>query len=202
MGKNNEYSRHFCFVLYPDNENHLDIVNKLPSYRYLAILHDRGLESDDDAGPDRKIHYHVYLRFENKRSRDKTALDLGLELNLLRVCGNPDGYMLYMLHKGYEDKEQFSFNELIGDERLKKRVKKLLSAFSLDEDDKVEKLLDWIDEQDNIRFQDFVRYSLRVGLWDVVKRSQYLFRSMIIDHNVELAEKERLDSLNPFLQGK
>lgn len=198
--KQKEYSRNYCFILYPDNPKHLDIMNTLPMYRYISIFHDRGLENDDDAGQDRKKHYHVLIRFENKRSKEKLVNDLGIEENLVRVCGNPDGYMLYMLHKGYEGKEQYSVNELIGDQRLIKRVKKLMKAYSLDEEEKVETLINWIEDQDNIKFMDFARYALSCGHWDVVKRSQYFFRSLIIEHNEDIYEAERLNDINPFLK--
>lgn len=219
-GSGAQYDRNFVMILYPDNPDHNEVLSKLHTYRYLSILHDEELENDEEgylyktnqereenqeelddqeeildkeiSKEERKAkpHYHVFLAFDNKRSREKLANDLGVEINLLRTCGNPNGYMLYMLHKGYPEKYQYPFSALMGDERLRKKVKKLMQAHGFDEEEKVESLLDWISEQEQeIDIMAFTRLALSSGKWDVIKRNQYLFQSIIRERNAQIFNK-------------
>ena len=93
-------SRWLCGILYPDdNESHKKALSViLTKYNSLAINHDKDTylfdvtdENGDivhHKGDLKKPHYHFVVNFENARYISGFAKELGIEENVVQVCGS------------------------------------------------------------------------------------------------------------------
>lgn len=133
-------SRHFMLLLYPDNPVHvkaLDVVenwnNSKRPLQYALILHRSydmdGEEVKEDAG---KPHYHCVVSFDNPCYISALAKTLGLttdigeaDLQFIKVCHCLDKSLLYLTHTGYDDKEQYTPDDVRGTTALLIRQSKL-----------------------------------------------------------------------------
>ena len=189
------YNRNFLLLLYPDNAEHMQALEYIKSMcdDFAFVLHnkDEFLESQDikclevdellDNHILKKEHYHVVLKFQNKRYKSAIAKEFGIEEKFIRTC-NLDGSLLYLVHFDDEDKYQYSVDDVHG--TLKLRLQKLIANRGKDEDTKVLDLLDHIDATTTtISISYFSRYCASNGMWDVYRRGASIFNACIFEHN-------------------
>lgn len=104
----------FVFILYLDNPDLDLLLLEIKSYKYdaLAILHDKDKYTKDKfdeetgdlihkEGDYKKPHYHVYMRFSNRRYISGLSKEIGVEEHLIQFCDKGfKNYAEYMLHWG------------------------------------------------------------------------------------------------------
>lgn len=184
--QNNEKSRNFCFVIYPDNERHVKCVEYLKEYCYdfLLVKHDRDLTKDAD---EKKVHWHVLLRFENPRHRDSIVNELDIEDNLVFCCASWNGYAKYMTHCDYPDKAQYNLSEFSGSVRALNDLKNLFEKRK-SKDMRVKELRDFINSSNIICLDDLVVYADSINKTDLILGNTYFFVRLIEDHNYRIRE--------------
>lgn len=109
--------RKYCAIVYPDDETHVQAIEKLKSggYNFAAILHDKDVYEDGEhIGELKKPHWHVVIKFPNAVWQNSLAKELGISSNYLEQAKNLDNALLYLVHDGYEDKAQYDLNEVFG----------------------------------------------------------------------------------------
>lgn len=116
-------TRTYCGIWYPhEDPSHLFALQKVKTqgYPFLAIDHDRDRytseETDDHEklGTLKKNHTHILIQFASPRSYDAVVKELNIAHNYLQPCRDTKGYMLYMLHDGFDDKAQYDLSDCYG----------------------------------------------------------------------------------------
>lgn len=217
-----ERNRDWVAILYPDNERHIKAITNIEKEKYPAIwiLHDKdekeandGEEDDDNKDLDfKKAHWHVLFNFDNARMWHQLATDLDIEPHLLRmrkdfkrVGKNNDSYMRYMVHRGEFGKYQYKESDVKGDEKLKQRLHLACENYNIDEKDRVDLLLDYIEEMtDHITIKSFMRYANSKGFYGTVRQASSLWGRAIDERNIEIEQYNRtttfLETTNPFTE--
>lgn len=128
--ENNRKSNTFCFILYPDDDKHMWVMQKLNRYpqiyRLVYIFHDKDSWDYEDekenpehvAGTLKKAHYHVMCVYKNSVTASAFSQKLGGIY--CQVVSDRYSYMEYMLHDTYDsrDKWQYLPQALKGDSKL------------------------------------------------------------------------------------
>lgn len=149
--------RTFTCVLYPEDDEHMKILEYITTYyEYAYITHDNDVWDvetvDDDGitihsvGEPKKTHIHVVINFKNPRSVDKLRAELGLKH--LETC-NFYFYIRYLIHKDYPKKYQYQEDEIITNMSL--RVHNVLKRDYNSQ------------EQDTRILIDYIRYKQKNG---------------------------------------
>lgn len=211
-----ERNRDWVAILYPDNERHIKAITLIEKLKYPAIwiLHDKDEKQLDDTEEDeddiefKKAHWHVLFCFENARKWQQLASDLDIEPHLLRfrkdfarVGKSNESYMRYMVHRGEFDKYQYPLGNVKGDEKLKERLRIACENYNVDEKDRVDLLLDFIEQStDIITIKNFMRYANSKGFYGTVRQASSLWGRAIDERNVEIIENQKFYTDNPFTE--
>lgn len=213
-----ERNRDWVAILYPDNERHIKAITKIEKLNYPAIwiLHDKDEKEKDDIEENeneidfKKAHWHVLFCFDNARMWHQLASDLNIEPHLLRfrkdfarVGKSNDSYMRYMVHRGEFDKYQYPEGKVKGDEKLKQRLHIACENYNVDEKDRVDLLLDFIEETtEHISIRSFMRYANSKGFYGTVRQASSLWGRAIDERNIEIERYQQttalLEATNPF----
>lgn len=86
--------------------DYLKLNKPLISYAY--ILHDKDINEDGNL---KKIHYHLYLEFNNRLS--ETILRKLFNTEIVQICKNTNYYISYFIHLYDIDKYQYDKNDII-----------------------------------------------------------------------------------------
>lgn len=218
-----ERVRDWVAILYPDNDRHIKAITTIEKLKYPAIwiLHDKDekikdeIEEEEEEQGDidfKKAHWHVLFCFENARMWHQLANDLDIEPHLLRfrkdfkrVGKSNESYMRYMVHRGEFDKYQYPEGNVKGDDKLKQRLHIACENYNVDEKDRVDLLLDFIDSADDkITIRSFMRYANAKGFYGTVRQGSGLWGRAIDERNMEIEMQQRtedfLKTANPFTE--
>ena len=191
--KNENYrSRTHLLELYPDNNSHVNALDKIKqSYDYAYILHDKDCNED---GVIKKPHWHVVLRFNNQTWKSALAKELEIEERFIEEPRNFDNTLLYLIHFNDSDKYQYDINEVKG--TLKKRLRELINKANKSEGEKVYELIEYIEQQTEvIRVTAFAKFCANNGYWSEFRRSGMIFCKMIEEHNATLRELKHKEDI-------
>lgn len=199
MAKVKYRSRTHMLLLYPDNEQHAEAIEKIKqSYDYAMCLHDRDCWTAEDekkdpakvAGALKKKHYHVVLRFKNDTWSSAIIKDLGIEHNYIEDVKRFDNALKYLIHYDDIDKVQYSVDEVKGN--LKTRLIEAINKGMESEGERVTDLINYIKIQDEyITITDFAVYCASNGYWAEFRRSASILLKIIDEQNtLQMRRKE------------
>lgn len=184
-------SRVHMILLYPDNENHVEVLRKISkSYDYAGITHDRDTwtEEDEKKNPEhkqgalKKEHIHIVLRTSNATWNTAICKELGLEEKFCEQVKNIDRALQYLLHYNEPDKTQYSLDDVYGG--LRTKLAESIQRNEKSEGEKVVELIDYIEKQDGlITIKSFASYCASQGYWSEFRRSATIFIKIIEEHN-------------------
>ena len=176
----NYRSRSHCLLLYPEDKTHMEALNYIKQYYdYAYILHDKDYYDD---GTIKKPHYHVIITFKNAKWNTSVSEELKITTNYIEQCRNLELALEYLIHRNEETKYQYDIDEVKG--TLKQKLIKYLNQNDLDENDKVYELYKFINESEKrIYLYEFVDYCVKMGMWDIFRRSSLIFIKLIEEHN-------------------
>lgn len=197
--KDNARGRIFNILLYPDNIEHLQAIYNLRNngYDYVGIKHDKDIYFEDKLNDDlsikhakgelKKEHFHFVVKFKNARYISAVAKELDIDDRFIEICKNFKNSTAYLLHIGYEDKYQYSNDELEGN--LIPEVLKLIDDTC--EDCKFISLLDLLDSFDTVVSKtQFARICVLNGLYSVFRRNSYYVLGCLQEHNEMIKLRE------------
>ena len=177
--------RKFVAVLYPEDNSHVECMEKLKSggYNFAAILHDKDVYEDvEKAGELKKPHWHIVLRFKNAVWNTAVAKELGITPNYLEACKNVDASLLYLVHYGNDDKAQYDYENVFGPLRLK--LATLLS--DTDEGTRVLNIVEIIENSPGpIGYSELIKKAVAAGLYGDLRRMGTFAVGLIREHNYE-----------------
>lgn len=180
-------SRCWCLVLYPEDDSHMECVSLLCSggYLFAGILHDQdtweeGESESHKAGEPKKAHWHIVLRFPNPRWRHSIAEELGIKENYLEVCRDRDSALLYLVHEGYNNKYQYSQDNVFGP--MRDNLIKLL--VDDDEGSRVLTIVSMIDEMERpASYRKALIQACQNGLYGDFRRLGVGVKWLLDEHN-------------------
>ena len=114
MADINGRSRTWAFIIYPESmpDNWLEIARDLHTPGAISPLHDKDF---NPTGEVKKSHYHVLLKFANKKSLDQ-MLEIVQRFNsnvFPQAVDNFDGYLRYLIHIDNPEKYQYEPKDII-----------------------------------------------------------------------------------------
>ena len=189
---NDKYrARVHMLLLYPDNENHVEVLSKImKSYDYAGITHDRDIWTADDekknpehkAGEMKKEHIHIVLRTPNATWNTAICKELGLEEKFCEQVKNIDRALQYLVHYNEPDKTQYSIDDVYGG--LRTKLAESIQKNEKSEGEKVVELIKYIQECDkHISITQFAEYCAKNGYWAEFRRSGAIFVKILDEHN-------------------
>lgn len=184
-------SRLYVAVLYPDDDTHVECMEKLQTngYNFAAILHDKDVYEDGDhKGELKKPHWHIVLRFKNAVWNTAVAKELGITPNYLEACKDQDSSLLYLVHYGKEDKAQYNYEEVFGPMKLK--LATLLA--DTDEGTRVLSIVDIVESSPGpIGTSELLKKAVAAGLYADLRRMGHLATCLVREHNAECYQLEQ-----------
>lgn len=183
MSKEKYRSRVHMLLLYPDNKQHCNAIEKIKqSYDYALCLHNRDYTEDGEL---KKEHYHLVLRFNQAVWSSAICKDLGIEHNYIENVKRFDNALQYLIHYNDSEKAQYTIEEVQGN--LKQKLVESINKVEKSEGEKVIELIDYIDKQETkITIKSFANYCAQQGYWSEFRRSASIFIRMIDEHNNSL----------------
>lgn len=198
--KENKYrARVHMLLLYPDNESHVEAMDKISkSYDYCAILHDKDTWTADDEksnpehkqGTLKKPHWHVVLRNQNATWNTALCKDLDIETKFCVQVKNIDNSLQYLIHYNDSDKTVYPIEETFG--TMVTKLKESINKNEKSEGEKVVELINFIKEFDGrLTITAFAEYCAKNGYWAEFRRSGAIFCKIIDEKNNDSERSER-----------
>lgn len=180
MAKEKYRSRVHMLLLYPDNEQHANALEKIPqSYDYAMILHDKDIDQD---GKPKKPHYHVVLRFNQAVWSSAICKALEIEHTFIEDCKRFENALQYLIHYNDTEKAQYSVDEVKGN--LKTKLVESINKVEKSEGEKVVELIQFIKAfEGRLSITEFAEYCALNGYWAEFRRSGAIFCKVIDEHN-------------------
>ena len=194
-------SRNFKVLLYPDNSDHVKVLETLKTVfpEHIGILH--------DANEERKQHYHVGFKLDKPLELGTVCRKLGMvdemllpDLQFIRVCdGRFDRFLVYLTHLDDQNKEQYAASELFGSSGLISDYGRAATRWmrkEFDMSDCVLACIDWIRNKGDqvITMTSFARWICNTPYFKA--SSSLLVRSCIEEHNMRIYNAYRSDYLS------
>lgn len=192
-------SRNFKLLLYPDNEQHVEVLSKVKELfpDHIGILH--------DLNPERKPHYHVGFTVGNAPMELGTICrKLGFvndlrepDMQFVRVLdGRMDTFLVYLTHMDDTSKEQYPSTSLFGSNVMLMQWGRAATRFQRNEFDMSDCIiacLDWIRGRYDqvISITSFTRWICNTPYFKA--SSSPLVRACIEEHNNRIYNASRAD---------
>ena len=184
-------SRTHMLLLYPDNIEHLSVIERIKkSYDYAIVLHDRDTWTDADelknpehkAGTVKKPHYHCVIRFNQAKWNTAISSELSLDVRFIEETKKFDNALEYLMHRNDSDKVQYSIDEVCGP--LVTKLREIISKTDKSEGEKVVELIQYIrDLNCKLSVIDFAEFCALNGYWSEFRRSGSIFCRIIDENN-------------------
>lgn len=186
-------SRVHMILLYPDNENHVKVLDKISkSYDYAAILHNKDAWTEEDEkqnsehvqGELKKEHIHVVLRTSNATWNTALCKELELEEKFCEQAKNVENALQYLIHYNDTDKYTYSIDDVFGN--LKTKLIESINKIDKSEGEKVVELIAFIRGFDGkLSVTEFAEFCAKNGYWAEFRRSGAIFCKIIEESNKE-----------------
>ena len=165
-------TRQFFFICYPESlPSPIDVcIRASCPDAYAYILHDSDYDINNQL---KKLHYHVYLKFQNPRSYSSIGKQFGVASNLVEYCRSPKASIRYMLHLDDPDKTSYYPSDIHS-----KNVP--LDKYLKDNNENVDVLLliERLQSHQDKTFGDFVAWTAVNNLYSVFRRSASTYRDI------------------------
>lgn len=202
-------------LLYPQNNDHLKVLESVLSknYNFAVILHDHDLkenelsggcddeekdfndfestvDNDDNKMNLKKKHVHLIIKHVDARTNTAVAKELGVNSKFVRVYTKLSSSLLYLIHRDYQNKYQYSVSDVCGP--LACKLSCLDSLYARDEADVLKEILTTIANTPKTDIIDITEFSLDLldnGYHPHVQQKYfYLINNCINQHNRHAGE--------------
>lgn len=196
----NPRSRDFLIELYPDNESHISVLEKLQeSYNYVGIVHNKDVyekeRKDDDGnivnsiGDVKKEHMHIIVSFSNQRYLNGVAKELELDKRFIQKVDSFKKVSRYLIHLDNEEKAQYTLDEIFGSLDLCNKVKKFCTEeYSIT--NIICELVDYLDSLERVVTNgEIARVALSMGYIAQYNRFKSVFNDLVYEHNENVQKR-------------
>lgn len=154
----NQRTRSWTFVVYPESapKNWEEIIQKIYTQTLISPIHDKDMNPD---GTVKKAHYHILLMFDQVKTYNQ-ILEITKSLNapIPQVCHSPKGLARYMAHLDNPEKAQYKISDVRSLNGAD--LTELLKPSSQDRYSMIREMLDFINENQIMEFEDILIYSM------------------------------------------
>src|SRR5699024_2021554 len=158
MKKNkNQRTRNWSIIVYPESapENWIDILQKEYVKMVVSPLHDKDVNPDDTL---KKDNYHVMFMFYGVKSYNQVkSIADSINTPIPQIVGSEKGLTRYMLHLDNTDKAQYDSSDLQAFNGADITV--LLKPISADRYSMIDDMLQFIDDNQIMEFEDILTYA-------------------------------------------
>lgn len=165
-------------LIYPDSVDHIadEIIkyvqdNYWDKYPCAYILHDKDI---DDNGVLKKPHYHLPVKFPNRRQINAVAKELNIPENLIQWRSDWDGTIEYLVHSDKLDKHLYEWDEVKANFDLTK-YKSEFGGF--DDISNLNIILEWIKNNKPNYYQLFY-FVCSKGIYSTYKRNYSIIKDI------------------------
>lgn len=169
-------SRCWVMLLYPDCKEHQQILNVVfDVFNCIGIKHDKDVDANGEL---KKEHYHILFYFPSAVYISHILSELPpIEERFLQPRSDIRLQVRYLLHLDSPSKFLYNQDELLGNiEKYKKYLDK-----EQDENDKVLRILDIIDETSSCTLTNLLREICKNNLYSEYRRNSYTFNMIFND---------------------
>ena len=175
----------FVLELYEEDETQkfaIDYFSNCP-FTCAYIWHDKDVKDD---GTPKKKHMHVVYKIPVKRSVGAVAKELQINPCYIDTCNSEQKSLLYLIHRGWQDKYQYDPDEVKGNGALYERFKTLVEDES--EDDRALRIISILEGINHpLTMMEFIRLCCEAGIYPELPRGGYLFVQALKEHNDKYA---------------
>lgn len=187
---NNKRFYSFNLVIYEDDERFTFQFEELNNLQEsIWIRHDKDLKEDSEEGELKKPHYHFVIRLKNASTISALAKRLNVDEHMIEpIKRSFNGSLKYLIHYGYDNKYQYSSDEVRSNsDRLYRKFLDLIRKEE-PEVDKVESIEEFIvNTNDYIDWVILGRYVRKKNLWDAFRRNMSYFTKVVDSHNAKIS---------------
>lgn len=139
-----------------------------------------------EAGDYKKPHYHFLVKFKNGIALNALAKKVSCAENQIEFVKNFNSALKYLIHYGYDDKYQYSVEEVRSNsENLKLRFETLILD-DTPEVRKVQQIQDMIETYDGyIELGVLGKSVQKANIWDAFRRNLTYFIRLVDNHNAK-----------------
>lgn len=139
-----------------------------------------------EAGSYKKAHYHFLVKFKNGVALSALAKRVSCAENQIEYVKNFNGALKYLIHYGYDEKYQYSVEEVQSNsENLKLRFETLILD-DTPEVRKVQQIQDMIETYDGYIDLGVLGKSVqKANIWDAFRRNLTYFIRLVDNHNAK-----------------
>lgn len=181
-------SKYFCLLLYTEWDNLTPLIDRIISIskNYAYVIHNKDKMED---GTDKKTHIHFVIEMGAKRTINGLYQILAdacvlFGANLIQICDNVNGAIRYLTHIDYPEKAKYEYNDIHTN-----NAEWLKSLYEIETDDlSAYKIIDtFINESTKeLQMRDVIVYAISTNCYKYAKKSTYLIKQLIIDHNKQI----------------
>ena len=153
---------------------------------WLETVYDEDGNVKYEAGSYKKPHYHFLVKFKNGVALSALAKRVSCAENQISYVKNFNGALKYLIHYGYDEKYQYSVEEVQSNsENLKLRFETLILD-DTPEVRKVQKIQEMIETYDGYVDLGILGKSVqKANIWDAFRRNLTYFIRLVDNHNAK-----------------
>lgn len=155
----NQRTRNWTMVVYPESVvlDWKERLQKLYAPLLISPLHDKDKNPD---GTPKKAHYHVLIMFEGVKSYNQILeITEDIKATIPQICHSAKGLARYMAHMDNPDKAQYKTDDIVSLNGAD--LSELLKPSSQDRYTMIGEMLDFINDNQIMEFEDILIYARR-----------------------------------------
>ena len=171
----------FDIVLWNEDTSQDFARNALANTPFTIAYCEHNKDTNEDGTP-KKPHIHYVYKIPTKRSIGAIAKELQINPCYINTVGKEQEALLYLIHRGWNEKYQYDPNEVKGKGYLFERFHILVNDES--EDDRVLKILNLIENYKGyLTMADLLHLCCERGIYTELRRGSSLFVTVLKEHN-------------------
>ena len=182
----NKKYRNYEIILYPENQEHIDVLYKVKKdFKYAYILHNKDRKDDGEL---KKEHWHVLVFLDNQKTISAFSKMFGLQdsKHLIQIVRDKKKAIRYLIHVDNDEKESYDVEDIITNIDIANYFSNLQSDESVD----IDNMFSFIDEyQGYLSYRTFFRFVRDSNIWSNYRRNQFAINKLIDEHNSSLKEE-------------
>ena len=166
--------RNFMVLFYKDTKTYdfNDIIYNLHGFKYYAYIKHKPETNE------KKAHYHAFVHVDSATSEEAIAKRVGVPKNMVQYVKNVRASCRYLTHIDYEDKIQYSVDDVKVSAMFSRKFKKNFEDVKTEEEI-IQDIYFWIDNSHFDNYYEKLKYFtifININCYDTVfKRYRYEF---------------------------
>ena len=191
MASNRGNTKTFSTVLYPENPDHMKILEKMESLldEYTYICHNKDESVNKETGEIivLKPHIHFLWRYSEQRSLKSVGEEIGIPENMIEKIHSYNNALVYLIHEKNNDKYQYQEEDVKGSTMGIAAFQKAIRQYRMKERSEDTRIMDIVNLitgwKGKIKYKELITECCKKGWYADLRRSSYLIQRLINEHN-------------------